>query len=113
MGKLNGIVIDCADPRRAANFWAQALEGYEIDEQPWGITMKSESDPMIFFEVVPEGKAVKNRIHLNLRTDDRQAEVERLVQLGATEMETLRPVPEYAWTNMKDIEGNEFCVSGG
>jgi Glyoxalase-like domain len=57
MGKLNGIVIDCADPRRAANFWAQALEGYEIDEQPWGITMKSESDPMIFFEVVPEGKA--------------------------------------------------------
>jgi Glyoxalase-like domain len=48
-----------------------------------------------------------------LRTDDRQAEVERLVQLGATEMETLRPVPEYAWTNMKNIEGNEFCVSGG
>ncbi len=39
MGKLNCIVIDCADPDKASQFWAQALEGYEIDKQPWGISM--------------------------------------------------------------------------
>ena len=44
MGKLNCIIIDCADPKTAANFWAQALEGYKIDEQPWGITLKSATD---------------------------------------------------------------------
>ena len=56
MGKLSGIIIDCADAKRAATFWTQALEGYTIDEQDWGITLRSESDPPIFFEVVPEGK---------------------------------------------------------
>jgi hypothetical protein len=111
MGKLNCIVIDCKDANRAAGFWSQALEGYEVDEQPWGISMKSESDPLIYFEVVPEGKTVKNRLHLNIRATDRLAEVKRLVGLGATEVETMSPVPDYTWTNMKDVEGNEFCVS--
>ena len=43
MGKLGGIVIDCTDAKRAAEFWSQALEGYEVDAQEWGVTMKSES----------------------------------------------------------------------
>ena len=111
MGKLNCIVIDCKDAERASSFWAQALEGYEVDEQPWGTTVKSESDPLIYFEVVPEGKTVKNRLHLNIRAADRKIEVQRLVALGATEIEEMSPVPDYAWTNMKDVEGNEFCVS--
>jgi len=80
-GKLNCIVIDCADAKRASEFWVQALEGYEVDAQEWGISMKSESDPLIYFEVVPEGKTVKNRLHLNIRAADREAEVQRLVGL--------------------------------
>ncbi len=111
MGKLNCIIIDCADADRAATFWSQALEGYEADKQPWGITLKSESDPLIYFEVVPEGKAVKNRLHLNMRAADREAEVKRLMDLGATELETMSPGGGYVWTNMRDVEGNEFCVS--
>ena len=111
MGKLNCIIIDCADTDRASQFWAQALEGYEIDKQPWGTSMKSDADPLIYFEVVPEGKAVKNRLHLNIRAADRPVEVKRQVALGATELETMMPAPEYTWTNMKDVEGNEFCVS--
>jgi predicted enzyme related to lactoylglutathione lyase len=111
MGKLGCIVIDCADAKRAAGFWSQALEGYEVDAQEWGVTMKSESDPLIYFEVVPEGKAVKNRLHLNIAAADRKAEVARLVGLGATEVEEMSPVEGYTWTNMRDVEGNEFCVS--
>jgi len=111
LGKLNCIIIDCADVKRASSFWVQALEGYEVDAQEWGTSLKSESDPLIYFEVVPEGKAVKNRLHLNIRAADRQAEVQRLVGLGATEIEEMSPGGGYVWTNMMDVEGNEFCVS--
>lgn len=111
MGKLNCIVIDCADADRAAAFWSQALEGYEADKQPWGTTLKSASDPLIYFEVVPEGKTAKNRLHLNIRAADRTAEVKRLVTLGAAEIEEMSPGGGFVWTNMRDPEGNEFCVS--
>jgi hypothetical protein len=113
MGKIGCIVIDCADAKRAAEFWSQALDGYRVDAQEWGVTMNSETDPLIYFEVVPEEKSVKNRLHLNIQASDREAEVARLVGLGATEVEEIRPGGDYVWTNMLDVEGNEFCVSTG
>jgi hypothetical protein len=113
MGKLGCIVIDCADAHRAAGFWSQALEGYTVNATEWGVTMTSESEPLIYFEVVPEGKTVKNRLHLNIQASDRKAEVARLVGLGATEVEEIRPGGDYVWTNLLDPEGNEFCVSTG
>src|SRR5439155_314034 len=97
--------------RPARELWTKALEGYKVDQQEWGITMKSESDPLVYFEGVPEGKTVKNRLHLNLQAADRPSEVSRLVALGATEIEEMSPGGSYVWTNMKDVEGNEFCVS--
>ena len=61
--------------------------------------------PRYFFVLVPEGKVVKNRVHLDLAADDPAAEVARLVALGAV------AVREYdGWTQMADPEGNEFCV---
>ena len=113
MGKLGCIVIDCADAGRASEFWGQALEGYTVNKQEWGVTMTSPSDPLIYFEVVPEGKTVKNRLHLNIRAADRKSEVARLAGLGATEVEDITMGEAYTWTNMKDPEGNEFCVSQG
>ena len=70
----------------------------------------------IVFLPVPEQKVVKNRVHLDVRTKDstRQAEVERLVTLGAKEIETKSISTESwtsTWTIMQDPEGNEFCVS--
>jgi len=111
MGKLNCIVMDCADVGKVAEFWAAALDGYEAETGDGWMTLKSETDPLIYFEPVPEGKAVKNRLHLNIRAPDRAAEVKRLVGLGATELEEMSPGGGYVWTNMKDVEGNEFCVS--
>ena len=60
---------------------------------------------------MPEGKAVKNRLHLNLKAADRKAEVARLVGLGASEVEDITVGEAFTETNMRDVEGNEFCVS--
>ena len=67
-------------------------------------------DPLMMFIKVPEAKTVKNRVHLDMQAADRDAEVERLVGLGAT---VLHDKNEYGmqWTTLADPEGNEFCVA--
>lgn len=137
------IVFDCADPDRLATFWAAALH-YKKQDPPagfasWPDFLKTlgipESDwtsasavvdpdgngPRIFFQRVPEGKVVKNRVHLDLNVggprsappDERRrrvdAEVGRLVQLGARKSRALEERGEY-FVNMFDPEGNEFDV---
>jgi hypothetical protein len=61
--------------------------------------------PRLFFNRVPEPKAVKNRVHLDVRAADREAEVERLIAAGASEVGR-----HENWVVMADPEGNEFCV---
>jgi Glyoxalase-like domain len=137
------IVFDCADPDKLATFWAAALH-YKIQDPPAGFTSwpdfltaqgipESEwnsasavvdpdgKGPRIFFQRVPEGKVVKNRVHLDLNVggprtapaDERHrrvdAEVDRLVQLGARKSRTVEERGEY-FVNMFDPEGNEFDV---
>lgn len=111
MGKLNCIIIDCADTKRASAFWGRGAGGIRGGRAAMGDLDEVRVGPADLLRVVPEGKAVKNRLHLNIRAADRQAEVQRLVGLGATEIEEMSPVEGYVWTNMKDVEGNEFCVS--
>lgn len=66
----------------------------------------------VLFQVVPEGKTVKNRVHLDLRTGEEQAVVvDRLVERGATILHTGSQGPQTTWTTMVDPEGNEFCVT--
>jgi hypothetical protein len=62
------------------------------------------------FQLVPESKVVKNRMHLDLRCDDLEAETERLVDLGARVLATTGPRP--GWVVLADPEGNEFCLAG-
>lgn len=68
--------------------------------------------PRILFQLVPESKTVKNRVHLDLRRDvaDREAEVMRLVSKGATILHHGRQGPQ-TWVTMSDPEGNEFCLT--
>lgn len=63
----------------------------------------------MLFQKVPESKVGKNHVHLDWRSDDRVAEVARLVGLGAREGAT-RSLSSLTWTAMQDPEGNEFCV---
>ncbi|MFB9235963.1 VOC family protein [Plantactinospora siamensis] len=105
------LVIDAQDPARLARWWAEAL-GYEVvHESVDEVEIRRAPDalPALIFVPIPEGKTGKNRLHLDLRPDDREAEVERLVDMGARHVAVGQPA-DVGWTVLADPEGNEFCV---
>ncbi len=104
------VVVDAEDPARLARWWAEAL-GYQIvNEAPDEVEIRRTPDEMpgLLFTPVGDVKRVKNRLHIDLRPDDQESEVERLVDMGA------RPVDidqhDVEWVVLADPEGNEFCV---
>jgi predicted enzyme related to lactoylglutathione lyase len=111
--RIAAITIDCADPQRLITFWGSAL-GYEVREDVVGCSLcdPTGAGPALGFQPVPEGKIVKNRVHLDLtpRSGDLEAEVARLEQLGAQRVRHFDHDPQQVWWVMHDPEGNEFCV---
>ena len=112
---VDAVTIDCRDPRLLADFWCPALDYrlHDVDDTIAEIKPNEAPGPTLLFQVVPEGKTVKNRYHLDLRSSGSMAaEVERMEALGAT---SVRRVDEGGsfWTLMTDPEGNEFCVLRG
>jgi predicted enzyme related to lactoylglutathione lyase len=112
---LREIIIDCAEPRRVAEFWGQAV-GWQVQDND-GLLWMSETgapfpDLLMVFVPVPDEKAGKNRIHLDLSPIgcDRDEEVARLVALGATPVDVGQG--DVPWVVLADPEGNEFCVLG-
>jgi predicted enzyme related to lactoylglutathione lyase len=117
--KVLCVTIDTHDPERVASFWATAL-GYEVNLtwRSFGVVEAADptgEGPTLYLVAVPEGKSVKNRVHLDLSAEpSMEAEVARLEAAGARALATHRH-PEgfqdpYRWTVMEDPEGNEFCV---
>jgi predicted enzyme related to lactoylglutathione lyase len=108
------VVIDCGDLDRSAQFWASVL-GYARDGPPGGryqgLVPAGGQGIEILLQRVPEVKSGKNRLHLDLRTADLDAEVERVVVLGARRL-TSTPVTEWGWRwhILADPDGNEFCI---
>ncbi len=135
------VTFDCAEPERVARFWCQVL-GYEVPPPPEGFADWDEfgnslppelqgsafacidptgAGPRLFFQRVPEGKVVKNRVHLDVRVGTGlvgagrlatlEAESARLVALGAVQVQVLR-ADEFneSCIVMQDVEGNEFCL---
>ena len=120
------VTFDCAEPERVARFWCDVL-GYVLadgvePQGPWAACVDPAGvGPRLFFQRVPEGKVVKNRVHLDVRTatglvgDERiailEAECARLVALGATRVQLLPANDEdESIILMQDVEGNEFCL---
>ena len=135
------ITFDCADPERVARFWCEVL-GYVVPPPPEGFASWDEFDsslppesqgssfavidptgagPRLYFQRVPEGKVVKNRLHLDVRVatglvgEDRlaalEAECARLLPLGAVRVRLLLADDENeSCLVMQDVEGNEFCL---
>jgi len=105
--------IDAHDPRAQVAWWAQVLDDFEPDadgdDDEAGLT--GPGGRSLLFLRVPESKSVKNRMHMCLRPvdRDRDAEVERLLGLGAGMVNDLRR-PDGGWAVLADPEGNEFCV---
>ncbi|MBN6033319.1 VOC family protein [Amycolatopsis sp. 195334CR] len=110
--QLGAVTIDCADPRKLAEFWTEAL-GVEVVVDHGGeflmLAPVSPDGVMIGLQRAEERQPGKNRLHLDLRTEHRAEEVKRLVGLGAEEIEEHK-VPGIAWTVLADPEGNRFCV---
>ncbi|MFD5624346.1 VOC family protein [Streptomyces yangpuensis] len=135
------VTFDCARPERVARFWCEVL-GYIVPPPPEGFGSWEDFDralpaerqgsafacvdpsgvgPRLFFQRVPEGKAVKNRLHIDVRVgtglvgDERvaalEAECTRLVALGATRVRLLlADEANESCLVMQDVEGNEFCL---
>ena len=115
---ITAITFDCQNASRLAAFWAEAL-GRAVDsaEEVAGDFFASigwknptAGQPTMMFLGVPEGRTVKNRVHLDLDASDRAAEVDRLVGLGATVVHE-KSECEMSWTTLTDPEGNEFCIA--
>ena len=113
--KPGAITTDCGNAAELGAFWSEAL-GVPIDEgaSPFfasiGRSEGSNLDPIWMFIKVPEGKSAKNRQHIDFIAEDREADVERLVGLGATR---IADKDEYGtrWTTLEDPEGNVFDVA--
>ena len=119
--KFTELAIDCANPIGLARFWCSVLD-YEVQDEDDGIVfigprMAPEGEnhlgpvpPTLTFARVPEGKTVKNRLHLDLSPADREQdeEVRRLLDLGARHADVGQG--DVSWVVLADPEGNEFCV---
>lgn len=124
MARLHDIVIDGAHPAAVARFWAAALDGYAVapyddaelarlraqgvldpEDDPTVLVEPSDGGPRLWCRLVPEAKRGKNRLHLDLRAGDPEAETSRLVALGAT---VLARHDDHRV--LADPEGNEFCL---
>jgi predicted enzyme related to lactoylglutathione lyase len=107
------ISIDCADAEQLAGFWAAVL-GRSVSPGASAKSARVATDdvtvtgPLLAFNQVPEGKTVKNRVHLDLSTSEGPVETERLVRLGATVVRVFEENGRHRWTTFADPEGNEF-----
>ena len=119
--RLSHTSFDSLDSYRQSVFWAGVLGYAEDPEDP---NEPEHEECMIFspdgatrllFIEVPDAKQVKNRVHLDLRPTDvsREAEVERIVALGATQVADRRRADGSGWIVLHDPEGNEFCILSG
>lgn len=114
--RIQCLVIEALDPAAQARFWAAALgwrityenENESVVEPPAGSAEENVAPDLLFVSSV-EQKKHKNRLHLDLRPLDQQAEVDRLVALGACQIDIGQPATA-SWVVLADPEGNEFCV---
>jgi hypothetical protein len=114
---VRSITVDCADPYRQALFWSD-VTGWQEDPDdpnnpgdPEGRIVSPQGINLLFIPV-PEGKTVKNRVHLDFTptTRTRDEEVTRLLALGASLRDDQRKPDGTGWVVLADPEGNEFCV---
>jgi len=103
------VVIDCRDPEQVGRFWSAALDlPLQVDDDGDRWLEPGGASPDILFVRVRDAKLAKNRLHLDLRPDDQQTEVQRLIGLGARVKDIGQG--EVTWVVMADPEDNEFCV---
>ena len=106
------VTVEATDAVALGRWWAEALRWVVVDEDDVVFEIRPTPDqiPGILFLSSPAAKDTKNRLHFDFRPDDQAAEVERLLELGATRIDVGQG--DVPWVVMADPEGNEFCVLG-
>jgi len=113
---IRNVSFDCPDAYELARFWSEVV-GHPVhpecapgDDE---VAIEPPDGPRLFFQTVPEPKTVKNRVHVCLEPGDRKrdAEVDRLLILGAKIKEDFRTADGTGWAVLLDPAGNEFCVT--
>jgi hypothetical protein len=114
--RIQCVAVDSNDPDRLGRFWADVLGWRRTYDSPDEIVLEPPAgspedgvSPDLIFLKVPETKQTKNRLHLDLRPQDQQAEVDRLIGLGAQQT-SVGQGDDVSWVVLADPEGNEFCV---
>jgi len=116
--RISHTSFDAIDAYAQSVFWSQVLDFTEDPDDPnlpgheeCLITSRDRSQLLLFI-TVPDGKKVKNRVHLDLRPADRtrEQEVERVLALGASHLADHRRPDGSGWITLADPEGNEFCI---
>jgi hypothetical protein len=104
------VIVDSSDPEALGRWWASALGWVIVNDDPEEFEIRPAPDqiPGLLFGRVPEPKTAKNRLHLDLRPVDQEAEVARLIELGATYADVGQG--DETWVVLADPERNEFCV---
>jgi len=108
------VTFDSLNPLPLAQWWEHALGGKIVENLGGFFVMVAQANgaaPNLGFQTVPDPTPGKNRIHVDLGSTDRKADVERLVADGATLIAEHDENPGFAWTTLADPEGNQFCVS--
>jgi hypothetical protein len=116
--RISHTSFDALDAYAQSVFWSQVLDFTEDPDDPnlpgheECLIMSRDGSQLVLFITVPDGKQVKNRVHLDLRPTDgtREEEVARLVAIGATQLADFRRPDGSGWITLADPEGNEFCV---
>lgn|SRR5512146_716708 len=104
------VIVDARDPAALGRWWADALGWIVVDDSAEEFEIRPSADrlPGLLFVAAPEAKHSKNRLHLDFRPDDQQAEVERFLRAGARYADIGQGAQP--WVVLADPEGNEFCV---
>jgi predicted enzyme related to lactoylglutathione lyase len=108
--RLEQVVIDARDPVALGRWWCEALQWVIVNDDPAEFEIQPPEAGLagIIFEPVSQRKQVKNRVHLDFRPDDQDAEMARLTALGASRVDVGQG--DVSWVVLADPEGNEFCV---
>ncbi len=111
IGRLDEVVVDCLDPTALATFWATVLGREVVVRRPdWVYVDDPAGGLRIAFQGVPEPKAGKNRLHLDVEVDDIAAAIPRCVALGAAVFGDVQHDEAGRFQVMLDPEGHEFCL---
>ncbi len=111
---LYAVAFDCADAAALGRFWSDLLQrplddGATAEFASIGMSADHMPPPRLVFVQVPEGKQVKNRVHVDMVAKDLTAAVDRAVELGAIKLAD-RADDSYRWSTLADPEGNEFDI---